>query len=361
MLYWDNPVGTGYSYNTQGSSDCYVGNERDMAAQFVNALQAFYQRHPEYASNPLYLAGESYAGKYLPYIALEITYRNLFASNGVIPLRGMAIGDGWMIPARQCEDQVRYAALLGILDTNQVNKVQQICDRIERCLTQGDYVSAKKLDDELMAKLSACGGGMDLYDVRQFGDIEVAPLSAYLNSAAVKKCFNVPSNVNWQCSDESGPVSDALVEDIMQSVAELVPLLVDYPKTAAQIVAWHDQDEVRPTRLAATSAAKYKLLFYTGTFDLSCGFSGSEQLLRSMSWSGQQLWSGLSRGVWYAENGSGNKVTQGYIKQADNLTQIEIPDAGHMIPLSQPAINRDMIYRWIEDSGFPSYDPLAES
>lgn len=364
MLYWDNPVGTGYSYNTEGSPDCYVRNERQMAWQFVNALAGFYEIHPEYRTCPLYLAGESYAGKYIPYIALEILYRNLTGNGIPMPLTGLAIGDGWMVPVSQSKDQIDYAFNLGILDTVQRDKAMSLWDELARFIDKGDFRAAKDKDDALMTMIAACGGGENLYDVREFSDLGLEPLRAYLNNEFVKDCFNVPPAVTWECSDESGPVSDALVDDIMRQVDDLIPLLVDFPATAHQIIEWHDENDGSDgdsvVSKQPSTSDKLKMLFYTGTFDLSCGFLGTEQMLRDMQWSGRNSWLHLHRQVW-SPSGTKDTATQGCIKQFDNLTQVEIPKAGHMIPLSQPAINRDMIYRWIQGVPFPTYDPAPES
>lgn len=102
----------------------------------------------------------------------------------------------------------------------------------------------------------------------------------------------------------------------------------------------------------------YKVLLYTGNFDMSCGFTGTEKLLRQMKWDGQEEWKNLDRKVWYCqESAEGEKITQGYIKSCRNVTQIEIPMSGHQVPLYQPQISRNMIYNWIFGNEFPAYIP----
>jgi len=365
VLYWDNPVGTGFSYNKAGSKDCYVKTEKEMAYEFVNALQAFYDRHPEFAGNPLYLSGESYAGKYLPNIALEITYRNIMRKERPIPLKGVAIGDGWMEPIVQCQAQIDYAFQIGMLDAIQRDQAVKKLAEISQLVEAGDFVAAKTKDDQLMEMLAGCGGGENLYDVRSFQDLALRPLADYLNSPVVKGAFNVPAEVDWQCSDDSGPVSDALAADIMQSATDLLPILVDYPDTSAQVIAWHDGKAAKaneaPGSSSRTSAvSRYAMLFYTGMFDLSCGFVGTEKILRAMSWRGTGAWAKSPRKVWYHEDPAGTRVTLGCIKQVENLAQIDIPGAGHMVPVGQPETSHAMIARWLGNAGFPSYDPLAK-
>ena len=74
VIYWDQPVGTGYSRSLSGND--YVRNEKELSKQFYMALQSFYARHPEYQPCELTITGESYAGKYIPHIATEIMNGN---------------------------------------------------------------------------------------------------------------------------------------------------------------------------------------------------------------------------------------------------------------------------------------------
>lgn len=40
-----------------------------MATQLTKAIQMFLDKHPEYKQNKFWIAGESYAGKYIPNLA----------------------------------------------------------------------------------------------------------------------------------------------------------------------------------------------------------------------------------------------------------------------------------------------------
>merc|ERR1719161_2287476 len=53
IVYFDNPVGTGYSYC---NADGYVTNMEQLSEQCAAGLIDFFTRHPEYGRNPLYLS-----------------------------------------------------------------------------------------------------------------------------------------------------------------------------------------------------------------------------------------------------------------------------------------------------------------
>lgn len=62
-----------------------------------NALLAFFQKKfPSYSNKKVYLAGEYYAGKWIPDLALKIVTYNLNNPNSKINLKGILVGNGVM-------------------------------------------------------------------------------------------------------------------------------------------------------------------------------------------------------------------------------------------------------------------------
>merc|ERR1719162_2712644 len=61
MLWLDQPAGVGYSYGRSTDK-----NEDEVGEDSYYFLQSFFQAHPEYAQNPLFVVGESYGGHYAP-------------------------------------------------------------------------------------------------------------------------------------------------------------------------------------------------------------------------------------------------------------------------------------------------------
>lgn len=100
LLYIDNPVGTGYSFTD--SDQGYTRSQDDVARDLYSALSQFFQIYTDYANNPFYVTGESYAGKYVPTIGYKIHMENQNPSVKVkINLAGLAMGNGWTDPYRQ--------------------------------------------------------------------------------------------------------------------------------------------------------------------------------------------------------------------------------------------------------------------
>ncbi|KAJ7933813.1 alpha/beta-hydrolase [Mycena leptocephala] len=86
--FWvDQPVGTGYSTS---DPDANAANEDEVGKDFVGFLSNLVKIFPTLTTRPLYLAGESYAGIYIPYITKAIFSTPCPPVN----LRKIAIGDG---------------------------------------------------------------------------------------------------------------------------------------------------------------------------------------------------------------------------------------------------------------------------
>jgi carboxypeptidase D len=67
LLFVDHPVGTGWSYG-----DVVPKNLNEIADEFLAFLLNFYKQFPHLLTQELVLTGESFAGKYLSYIAKAI-------------------------------------------------------------------------------------------------------------------------------------------------------------------------------------------------------------------------------------------------------------------------------------------------
>ncbi|KAJ7737771.1 alpha/beta-hydrolase [Mycena maculata] len=65
MFFVDSPVGTGYSTVGRGG---YPADEDAVATDFLGFLSGLVKVFPGLATRPLYLVGESYAGRFIPYI-----------------------------------------------------------------------------------------------------------------------------------------------------------------------------------------------------------------------------------------------------------------------------------------------------
>lgn len=92
-VFIEAPACVGFSYADRPVLGC-IHNDNSTAADNLEAVKAWYTLFPEYATNALWLAGESYAGIYVPSLAFEIYQYNGGNPTTPIPLKGILVGNG---------------------------------------------------------------------------------------------------------------------------------------------------------------------------------------------------------------------------------------------------------------------------
>lgn len=89
MVWVDQPIGTGLSFlsNLTAQQGSYARTRPRLQGDFLAFVEAFYSAYPFFASHHrVILAGESYAGVYLPLFAQALL-------DGGYPLGGVLVGD----------------------------------------------------------------------------------------------------------------------------------------------------------------------------------------------------------------------------------------------------------------------------
>ncbi|KAF5502027.1 Pheromone-processing carboxypeptidase kex1 [Colletotrichum aenigma] len=110
IIYLDQPAGVGFSYvDDYSDKTSYPSRAEESAVDVISFIKLFYEAFPDFADADLHLAGESYAGRYIPSIASTILEYNDFltsapdikAALATIPLRSLMLGNPWISPAEQ--------------------------------------------------------------------------------------------------------------------------------------------------------------------------------------------------------------------------------------------------------------------
>lgn len=92
MLFFESPSGVGFSSNPNQ----YGYDDNKTAGENMQALLNWFAEFPEYLSHKFWLAGESYAGMYIPFLADQIlTYNDQQTEpDKMINLEGFLFGNG---------------------------------------------------------------------------------------------------------------------------------------------------------------------------------------------------------------------------------------------------------------------------
>lgn len=122
--------------------------------------------YPEYETRQLVLAGESYAGKYLPHIARKFKVY-LSQSDLDVNFQTVLIGDPFTSPVRQRTSTHLVAKGAGMLDSTtsaQVAALRRLCENtVSTNWTAGPEACTKTL-----AYIDEMAGGVYSYDARTY-------------------------------------------------------------------------------------------------------------------------------------------------------------------------------------------------
>jgi len=290
-------------------------------------MQEFYRMYPQYAKLDFYILGESYAGHYVPAISYRIQQGNKKNEGMYIPLKGLAIGNGWVDPARQYKGYPDFAYNNGL-----INSVEYLADTVALgyCLSLikgGATLEALEACSLMMdSVLAEMGFNLGYYPNPYDYTIPCASpplcydfsvMDDYLAQPSVLKALGVSSNADWtECSQV---VHTLMLGDWMDNLDVVIPSLL--------------QD--------------YRVLVYSGELDFICNWVGGYYWASELDWPGKKQFNSTSFSNW-----SVNQRVAGQFKTVDNLTFLKVASAGHMVPMDQPINALDMLKRFLNNKPF---------
>lgn len=334
LLFVDSPVGTGFSYV---DTDSFVRELDTMADQFVQFVEKFFALFPEYDRDDIYIAGESFAGQYIPYIARKILNRNKQQPSSPWSLKGLLIGNGWISPVDQYEAYLKYAMQRGLFDkdsdtSKQLQDLQHGCSTV--LTSDPGHVSYDVCEGVLTTMLKITSKGsqkktcFNMYDVRLRDSYpscgmnwppDLAAVTPYLRRPEVARALHVDKRRNTGWQECSGAVANAFVAKDSKPGRELLPDLV----------------------------GEVPILLFSGAEDLICNYMGTEQMINNMEWSGSKGFE-VTPGNWAPRRSwTFEGEAAGFWQEARNLTYVLFYNASHMVPYDYPRRSRDMLDRFM--------------
>lgn len=145
-----------------------------MAEDFYEALINLYQDSngcfkqlnilPSY---DLFIIGESYAGKYVPAIAMRIVTKT--QSGGPITgLKGVSIGDGFTQPYEILAEMGGFAYNIGLLDYGERARVEQLIINSTFQYYNKEWDHLHDSFDRVLDYIAECAGGVNVYDFTKY-------------------------------------------------------------------------------------------------------------------------------------------------------------------------------------------------
>uniref|UniRef100_A0A182XYY3 Carboxypeptidase n=1 Tax=Anopheles stephensi TaxID=30069 RepID=A0A182XYY3_ANOST len=316
LIYIDNPVGTGFSFTDK--EEGYSTNETHVGANLHKALQQFFTLFPNLQQLPFFVTGESYAGKYVPAVAHTI-HRNNADAKVKLNLKGIAIGNGLCDPFHQLV-YGDYLYQLGLIDGNTRDQFHQYEAKGRDCISKKDFQCAFDVFDELIngdqypsGSLFKNASGFTTY----FNYLETVPdpadeyMGKFLQHPETRRAIHVGNNSFHDLEGEN-KVEDHLKLDVMQSV---MPYLNELLRA-------------------------YRVLIYNGQLDIIVAYPLTMNYVTKLNFPGMDEYKKAPRHIWRVDG-----EIAGYAKEAGNLVEVLVRNAGHMVPKDRPKWALDLIMR----------------
>ncbi|KAJ8097018.1 Alpha/Beta hydrolase protein [Lipomyces tetrasporus] len=337
LLFVDNPIGTGFSFV---DTDSYLHELNEMADDFMAFMDKFFDMFPQYLVDDLYIAGESYAGMYIPYIADAILARKNNTDLRQYPLKGIMIGNGWIDPVKQYLSYVPFALSMGILEdgTDAAKKVDVAYKKCVDTLNQGVPVinvpDCEKVLDlilDVTQDMSQKDGRTcrNMYDLRKFDMFpacgstwpdDLGYVTPYLRDAEVLSALHISPEKKTGWVECAGAVSRAFKAKNSKPSVDLLPGILE----------------------------QIPVLMFNGDQDLICNHLGNEDLISQMKFNDGVGFEEAPGGAWAPrETWLYEGLPAGIYQSARNLTYVLIYNSSHMVPLDVPLESRDMLHRFM--------------
>jgi cathepsin A (carboxypeptidase C) len=363
IIWIDQPVGVGYSYQDDKAAPA-VGNEEEVSFDVDKFLQLFLADHPELVNNPFYLAGESYAGHFIPAIAHHILQHNALADDLHkrlhVNLKGISIGNGdtdqetvfgtaesylrhnpyntqLISESEMRQLGIRAPRCLKLLRTcNELSEVAQTFGR-PRAHTAKDNRRRKRATKACILASIACQttfyfpvskGYHSTMDVRERCSMAAhncytfAHEQAFLRNPETHAALGIrKQSSSWQfCNLE---VYRAFSAEWAVSFAPLIPQLLD---------------------------AGIRVLAYAGDADFISNWNGVHELTTKLDWRGAADYRKQKLKTWFSTDAGGqHSLGQAKADTGGALTFVRISKAGHMTPYDQPGATYTMIDKWLNN------------
>ncbi|MCO5585588.1 hypothetical protein L7F22_039523 [Adiantum nelumboides] len=314
IIFVDNPVGTGFSLAV---TDDDIPKDKESVAKHLDfALRYFVRHNPIFRSRPLFLAGESYAGKYIPALAYHI----LFQRSPLRPqLVGISIGNGFTDPRTQVQAHADVLWALGLLDQQQSTCLRQMSTNIVDLLDREEWLEAYEKRTALCKWIKDTAGLKTMLDIRRASRYHhlkdgTEYLAKYLNLPEVRAQLNVDeSALSWVGCRMS--IRTTMAQDTMKTAKFMIEAILE---------------------------RGLAVLLYQGMYDVKDGPAGSELWMRSLNWTNIKAFWESERKVWKL-----NEVLTGYTRSWNNLTHVVVTGAGHEVPADQPIVSQIMFETWM--------------
>ncbi|KAM0747546.1 peptidase S10 serine carboxypeptidase [Meredithblackwellia eburnea MCA 4105] len=343
VVFLDQPVQVGYSYG--GKS---ISSSEDAAKDVWAFLQLFLRKFPQWQKVPFHVAGESYAGTYIPNIGSFIHTSNQSPptkDSVQIRLQSLLIGNGLTDTLIQFASVPEYACDPSPFAIFDAQTCASIKAKVPQCQRLTQYCHSAPSRFTCVPATLSCWqiagpiqqSGKNPYDVRKKCDREgddgplcykeMQWIETYLNKPEIKKELGASADRTFESCNMQINQAFTFNGDVSHNTVALVPPLLE---------------------------AGIRVLIYAGEADFMCNYMGNLEWTLALEWSGKADYN-LAKPKSFkmaSKKAKSGGLTRSTGDGAGLLTYLQVYDAGHMVPFDQPEFSLEFFNKWINNEPF---------
>eukprot|EP00250_Pteridium_aquilinum_P014506 c22033_g1_i1 orf=680-2152(+) len=356
VLFLESPAGVGFSYSNT-TSDYSLFGDTQTALDAYAFLVGWFERFPHYKSHDFYIAGESYAGHYVPQLAHLITQMNDASQNSIqMQLKGIMIGNALVDDALDMKGLVDYAWSHAVVSDLFYQNLSRACD----------FAKANWSNEcsSLLSSLFRQYRPINIYDI--FSDVCVeSSLKTHrhkdmsMSASRLGTFMSFKPETNEEIPNGRAGAYDPCLDshvsmylnrpDVQEALhANTTGIAYEWTGCSSQITSWVDSPPTMLPILKDLMARGLRVWMFSGDTDgripvLSTRYSiGSLNLPVLLDWY-----------PWYHNN-----QVAGWSEVFRNFTFATVRGAGHMVATSQPERALALFSTFLKGGSLPTFSDI---
>ncbi|KAF8398711.1 hypothetical protein HHK36_014568 [Tetracentron sinense] len=341
ILFLEAPVGVGFSYSNK-SEDLQILGDRITADDSHAFLLQWFQRFPSFKSHDFYIAGESYAGHYVPQLSELIYERNKGASkDSYINFKGFMIGNAVINDATDQTGFVEYAWSHAIISDDLYRSIIKECD-----FKNGNQTS---LCNVQIRGFFQAYSEIDIYSI--YTPICLGSLGGTSRNFAVGPRFftqhelwhNIPSGYD-PCTEDY--VEKYFNRQDVQAALHANVTKLSYPYTACSgvIRSWNDSPDTVLPIIQKLLNAGLRVWVYSGDTDGRVPVTSTRYSINEMGLRITEGWR-----AWFHKG----QVAGWVVTYDGGLTFATVRGAGHQVPVFAPEQSLSLFSHFLSAKTLP--------
>ncbi|CAI0411707.1 unnamed protein product [Linum tenue] len=343
LLFLDSPAGVGFSYSNT-SSDLYEVGDNRTAKDAYKFLTSWLERFPQYKKRPFYIAGESYAGHYIPELSQIIVQKNRRSVNKTTPtinFQGFLLGNPLIDDYHDNVGSHEYWWNHGLISDQTYKQLQKYCPNQSFLFPRGQCNSAQNAAFTEFGNINpysiysppcqALGSTQhhhhsqlicQPWKFRGNDECVTKYTKVYMNRPDVQKALHAKQTRN-STPNPWTTCSSVIRREWKDSPKSVLPIFKQLIKAKIRIWVFSgDADAILPV-----TATRYSI--------------GALNLRTIKNWS-----------AWY----DNEKQVGGWSQEYEGLTLLTVRGAGHEVPLTRPKLALLLFTQFLRNQSMPNGD-----